>query len=388
MSDTRYFRGMHGDPLPDGTARNVEILDSFGTKIADDLLPFQGRVAETLTYSGVGGSLLTRSVDYPTATVLATRTRDGGIPALKAYRVQDSHNKSVTRASGTNPDDPRTWRTTNVATTYESTYGLPVKVETLGDTGRTGDESCAAMSYVHNTTKHLIGLSKESLTTAGTCAAAATATAADWISGSRVAYDGGAYGAAPTTGRATTTWDVSGTGGSWTQNGTIAYDSYGRPTSSTDAVGNTDTSSYSPATGQVYSVTTTNALGHDSTSYIEPGRGTTLKETDANGRTTAYAYDALGRTTAGWGTLQPTTEPASVKIDYNIAPGEPVSVVTSTLDHRGGYSESVVFYDGLGRERQHQEPAVGKGRLITDVHYSANGTIERSDNGYYVTGEP
>ncbi|MFG3610832.1 sugar-binding protein, partial [Streptomyces sp. NPDC047928] len=388
MSETRYFRGMDGDPLPDGTKRSVTVTDSAGATIAVDKLPFQGRVAETLTYDGVGGNLLTRSVDYPVAVELASRARDGGIPALKAHRVQESHNISVTRASGTLPGDTRTWRTTRTATTYEDTYGLPVKVETLGDTGKTGDESCSVMSYVHNTAKHLIGLSKETLTTVGTCAAAATATAADWMGGSRVAYDNGAYGAAPTVGLATATWDIGANGGAWVQSGTVGYDSYGRPTSTTDALGNTSTTTYTPATGQVYSITTKNPLNHSETTYVEPGRGTSIKDVDANGRSTSFAYDALGRTIRGWKTSQATTEDPSVKITYNTTPGEPVSVVTETLDDRGNYDTSVVFYDGLGRERQRQMPAVGKGRLITDTIYSANGTISRTNNAYYAAGDP
>ncbi|WP_406177937.1 ricin-type beta-trefoil lectin domain protein [Streptomyces sp. NBC_00996] len=387
MSETRYFRGMDGDPLPDGTTRSVTVKDSTGATIAPDKLPYQGRVAETLTYTKYGGTLLTRDVEYPTYQVLATRVRDGGIPALKAYRVLDDHTISVTRSSGTG-DDTRTSRTVKTSTTYDDTYGLPVQVDFLGDKDKTGDESCTVTSYVHNTTKWLIGLPKQTLTTAGTCADAATATADDWIAGSRIAYDGGAYGDAPTGGLATTTWDVSGGGGSWTQSAALTYDAYGRSKTTTDAAGNKDTTDYDPPTGQTYTITSTNALGHETVSTIEPGRGTTLTEKDANGHTTTYAYDALGRTVAGWKPSQSTSGNPSVKFTYNTTPDEPVSVVTSALNDRGTYEDSVVFYDGLGRERQTQESAVGKGRLITDVHYSANGTIERTDNAYYAPGDP
>ncbi|WP_262008174.1 ricin-type beta-trefoil lectin domain protein [Streptomyces sp. FIT100] len=388
MSETRYFRGMDGDPLPGGGKRSVELKDSTGATIAVDKLAYQGRVGETLTYNRNGGDLLTRSVDYPTHQVLATRTRHGGIPALQAFRVLADHSISVTRASGTLPGDTRTWRTIRTSTEHEDTYGLPVKVESQGDTDKTGDETCSVMSYVHNTAKHLIGLSKETLTTAGTCADAASATGADWISGSRVAYDAGAFGAVPSVGLATTTWDVSGSGGGWTQAGTVEYDSYGRPTRTTNAEGKADTTAYDPPTGQVHAITTMNALLHSSTTEIEPGRGTTLKETDANGRTTVYAYDALGRATKGWNINQPASEPPSVEFEYNTTAGEPVSVVTRALREDGGYDTSTVFYDGLGRERQRQDPAVGEGRLITDIKYSANGTIERTNNAYYATGDP
>ncbi|MFF1422528.1 ricin-type beta-trefoil lectin domain protein [Streptomyces sp. NPDC058280] len=387
MSETRYFRGMDGDPLPGGKTRSVTVKDSDGATIAEDKIAYQGRVAETLTYTKNQGTLLTRTVDYPRVTVLATRgNRGDGVPDLQAYRVLTDHSVSVNRSSGST-DDTRTTRTVKTATTYDDTYGLPVEVETLGDTGKSGDESCTVTSYVHNTDKNLIGLAKETLTTAGTCAQAATATAADWIGGSRVSYDKGAFGATPKTGLVTTTWDISGSGGSWTQGATLDYDAYGRATSTTDAQGNTESTTYDPPTGQVYAVTTTNALGHASTTSIEPGRGTSLKETDANHHTTGYTYDALGRTTTGWGPSQTAAVP-SVKFDYNTTSDEPVSVVTSTLGDDGDYSRTVAFYDGLGRERQTQAPAVGEGRLITDVVYSANGTVKRTDNAYYATGEP
>ncbi|MFI7366600.1 ricin-type beta-trefoil lectin domain protein [Streptomyces sp. NPDC050149] len=388
MSETRYFRGMDGDPLPGGGKRDVDILDADGKLIAADLLPFQGRVAEELTYSEYGGALVSRSVDYPKAVLLATRARTGGIPDLNAYRVLEDYSKTVTRSSGTNIQDTRTWRTLETHTTYEDAYGLPVKIESLGDTGKTGDESCSVMSYVHNTTKHLIGLDKETLTTAGTCAAAATAPASSRISGARVAYDTGAFGADPATGLATTTWSLNGAGDAWVKASSLTYDSYGRALTTTDAKGASDTTKYTPATGQVYSVTTTNALDQSETSYVEPARGTTLKDVDINGKTTVYTYDALGRTVAGWATSQATTEPASAKFTYNTLPGQPVSVVSSTLNDDGSYDDSIVFYDGLGRERQRQSPAVGEGRLITDTLYSANGTIARTNNGYYATGEP
>ncbi|MEU5343997.1 ricin-type beta-trefoil lectin domain protein [Streptomyces sp. NPDC020766] len=385
MTETRYFRGMHGDKLPgDEGTREVTVTDSNGTRIAFDEEPFAGRVSETLTYTKKDGSLLTRDVDYPVATVLATRTRSGGIPALKAYRVLDDHSISVTNSSGTG-DDKRTWRVLKTSTTYEDTYGLPVKVESLGDTDKGDDETCTEMSYVHNTDKHLIGLPKQTLTTAGSCGE--TPTAEDWMDGSRVAYDSGAYGGTPTSGSATTTWAVSGNGGGWTQDGKVAYDDHGRTTSTTDAAGNVDKTTYTPSTGQVFEVTTTNALEQSETTILEPARGVSLKETDANGRTTTFTYDALGRTMQAWAPTRSTSKSASAKFTYDTTIGQPVSVTTEALTDEGDYDTSTVIYDGLGRERQKQEPAVGKGRLITDILYSANGTISQTNNAYYATGD-
>ncbi|MFF3752301.1 ricin-type beta-trefoil lectin domain protein [Streptomyces sp. NPDC002018] len=387
MSETRYFRGMDDDPLPGGQKRSVTVKDHDDATIAPDKLAYQGRVAETLTYTKQQGTLLTRTVDYPTVTVLATRgDRGEGVPDLQANRVLTASSVTVNRSSGLS-EDTRTSRTVKTATTYDAKYGLPLRVEMQGDTGKAADESCTVTSYVHNESEHLIGLAKETLTTAGTCAEADTATAADWIGGSRVAYDDKDFGAPPVTGLVTATWDIAANGGSWTTSATLGYDGYGRATSTTDAQRNTETTEYRPATGQVHSVVTTNALGHASTAWVEPGRGTSLKETDANGNTTGYAYDALGRTTAGWGPAADAGVP-SVRFSYSTTPGEPVYVVTSTLGDDGEYTDTVAFYDGLGRERQTQTPAVGEGRLVTDVLYSENGTVRRTDNAYYVTGDP
>ncbi|WP_229379088.1 ricin-type beta-trefoil lectin domain protein [Streptomyces sp. VRA16 Mangrove soil] len=389
MSETRYFRGMDGDPLPGGGKRAVTVTDHAGDKIATDDIAYQGRVAETLTYTKYNGELLTRSVDYPTTPqVLATRARDDGVPALKAYRVDTAKSKTWTRSSGSG-DDPDTERTTTTTSTYDATYGLPLTVETTADTD-TGDTTCTVNSYVHNTDRHLIGLPKQSLTTAGTCAHAPSATADEWISGSRVAYDNQVYGTAPTVGLATETWDISGDGGSWTENGTVGYDSYGRATSTTDALQHKETTTYGPTTGQVFKVTSTNALNQSSTSTIDPARGTTLTDTDPNGNTTAYAYDAYGRTTYAWapGQTPGDTDEASAHFTYTIVQGEPVHVTSETLKEDGSYEKGVTFYDGLGRERQRQEPAVGGGRLITDTLYSADGTVRQTNNAYFANGEP
>ncbi|MEU9335001.1 ricin-type beta-trefoil lectin domain protein [Streptomyces sp. NPDC048290] len=390
MTETRYFRGMHGDPLPGGGSRSVTVLDSAGYTVGVDRKQYAGRVAETLTYAKNGGDLLTRSIDYPKSILLASRTRTGGIPPLEAHRVLDSQSLTSTRSSGTG-DDTRTWRSLKTIHTYEDTYGLPTQVEDQGDTGKTGDETCTVLTYVHNTTKHLIGLPAQTLTTAGTCADAAGATAEDWIDGSRVGYDGAtafSATAVPVSPNPTITWAVNGTGGGWSKDGEVAYDSYGRTTSTKDAGGNPSTTAYRPAQGQVYEIEVANALGHSQVSKLEPGRGVALSERDTNGRTTTFAYDSLGRSTEAWSPTRPTSKSPSVKFTYNTTIGQPVSVATAALTEDGTYETSTVIYDGLGRERQRQEPAVGGGRLITDTLYSANGTIRQTNNGYFALGDP
>ncbi|WP_327428756.1 ricin-type beta-trefoil lectin domain protein [Streptomyces sp. NBC_01236] len=386
----RYFRGMDGDPLPDGTTRSATMTDSTGATVATDKPAFQGMTAETISYTKADGSVTSRTITYPTAHLLATRARDD-VAALKAYRVQSDKVLTVTPSSGTG-DDTRTSRTVRVLTTYDDTYGLPTQVESYGDTGVSGDETCAVTSYLHNTAKYLIGLVKQVKTTAGLCAAAATATGDDVVAGTRTAYDDLEYGDTPTGGLATKVWTVDGDGDGWTRTSTTKYDDYGRTSSVTDAGTHTAHTTYAPDTGhygQVYSTTAENALGYTSTTTVDPGRGTVLKSTDANGNSTVYSYDALGRASAMWTASQdPDSDDPSTKYAYQVIAGKPTAVTTSVLRDNGTYEDSVVLYDGLGRERQTQSEAAGGGRLITDTHYNANGTVRRTDNSYLAEDEP
>ncbi|MFJ8233564.1 ricin-type beta-trefoil lectin domain protein [Streptomyces sp. NPDC094448] len=394
QTEARFFRGMDGEKLPNGQTRSVVMKDSKGQDIARDSFPYQGRIAEALTYTEAGGTVVTREVDTPRHKVLATRVRGTGLPDLHAYRVLEESSTTITASSGTRTDtsphtdeDPRTERITRTTTEYENTYDLPVQVEFHGDTGRPGDETCSRLSYVHSTGAHLIGLSKEAKTTTGLCSA--TGASVKTVSGSRVTYDGVAFGGVPVDGLVTSAWQPTPDGGGWetTPSSKLTYDSYGRTTATTDATGSTETTTYTPSDGQVHIVTTENALGHKSISEVDPGRGSALKETDTNTRTTRFEYDALGRTVKAYAPSQTGSE-ASALFEYHTPPGKPPFVVSRALTEEGGYAESVVFYDGLGRERQKQEPAVGKGRLVTDILYSANGSIRRTNNGYYATGEP
>ncbi|MEU6346896.1 polymorphic toxin-type HINT domain-containing protein [Streptomyces sp. NPDC046977] len=392
-SVTRYFRGMDGDPLPGNSARSVKVKDSTGADIADDEPAFQGMTAEAITYTkanddGSGGEIASRTVTYPSEQALATRARDDS-PDLQAYRTQVDKTVTVTPTSGTKPGDSRTSRTVQVTTQYEDTYGLPTQVESRGDTGKPGDETCTLTSYLHNTTAWLIGLVQQTKTTAGTCDQAATATGDEVISASRTRYDYQDYGAAPTKGLPTEVWGSDGAGTGWIRTSKTHYDDYGRLDSATDANNQTGTTTYSPPTGQVFSTTAENALHYTSTTTVEPGRGTAVDVSDVNGRTTHYTYDALGRTTAVWTPSQdPATDDPDTTFTYDTTVGKPTAVTTETLRDNGTYARSIALYDGLGRTRQTQTDAVGGGRIVTDTLYNANGTVRRTNNGYYAEDAP
>ncbi|MFD9792528.1 ricin-type beta-trefoil lectin domain protein [Streptomyces sp. NPDC059070] len=384
-STARYFRGMDGDLLPDGSARKMEVKDSDGDKIADDHPALQGQEAEALAYTQADrGSVATRTVTYPSAHLLATRARGDGLPPLRAYRTQTDKTTAVTPSSGTG-DDARTSRTVTVSTQYDDD-GLPTQVESLGDTGVTGDETCTLNEYVSNRDANLIGLVKQVRTVTGACGPTSGGAV---VNATRTFYDDGAYGATPNWGSPTAEYTVDSAGTDWVLHARTSYDSYGRVTAVEDAAGHKASTSYIPSTGQAYAVTTTNAVGNASTTTVDPARSTALTLTDVNNKVTTYAYDPLGRATKVWRPTQnPINDPAAEKYSYSTSAGKPVAVTHSTLRDDDTYATSTVIYDGLGRERQSQKEAVGGGRLITDTLYNASGTVSRTNNGYLADGEP
>ncbi|NMO56350.1 sugar-binding protein [Actinoplanes sp. TBRC 11911] len=386
---TRYFRGM-GD--------TVSMKDITGAEIAKDAEPFAGRIAEELTYADAGDAddnWLTRSVSYPQATKLAERAREG-ISPLRAWRVTEPRQVTYTKSSGTG-DDTRTMRTTENRTTFDPAYGLPTYVESLGDTGTTGDESCTFLEYVHQTAKNIIGLTRQTRTSPTTCAAADFDALTTLSAAGRVAYDGAGYGTAladNSRGVASQTWSLKADGSGFQTDGSKAVDAIGRVVAATDPDGKTSKITYEPATGQAFQVIEENALGHKQTQELEPGRAVATTTTDANGLVSTAEFDPLGRLVKGWapgraGAVVPDFE-ATYTIPAPNADGDrrPPFITTRARGHDNRIETSVTVYDGLGRERQTQEQATGGGRLITDTLYNSSGEVWQTNNAYFSKGGP
>ncbi|GAB2940297.1 hypothetical protein GCM10027280_30900 [Micromonospora polyrhachis] len=385
-SVTRYFRGM-GD--------GVSMNDITGTEIAKDREPFAGRVAEELTYASAEDAdenWLTRSVTYPEALELAKRTRDDGLSPLRSWRVTEPRQLSYTKSSGTG-DDARTLRMVETKTTFEATHGLPTYIESLGDTGKTGDESCTYTEYVHHTGKNIIGLTSQVRSSPTTCANADFNVLTTLSAAGRVAYDGAAYGiqlANDTRGLASQTWSLKADGSGFQPDGSTSFDAIGRVVSRTDVDGKISKITYDPPTGQAFKVTEENSLGHKQVQELDPGRAVTVKTTDPNNRVSEAKYDPLGRLVEAWG---PGRTPSSTatpdfRAEYAIPVGKPPYITTYSRGHEGRIEVSVTLYDGLGRERQIQEQATGGGRLITDTLYNSSGEIWQTNNAYLADGSP
>ncbi|WBB96082.1 ricin-type beta-trefoil lectin domain protein [Solwaraspora sp. WMMA2080] len=385
-SVTRYFRGL-GD--------TVDVHDIDGVLIASDAEPFAGRIAEELTYTSADdadAAWLTRSITVPAATELARRDRDDGLSPLRAWRVTEPRQITYTRSSGTG-DDTRTQRVVEARTTYETMYGLPTHVESRGDTGRPGDESCTYVDYLHRADQHVIGMTRQLRTSPTLCADADFDDLTTLSSASRVGYDGQPYGtalAASTRALVTGSWSLKADGSGFQSDGTVAFDAIGRVVSRTDPDGRTSTTTFEPATGQAYEVVERNSLGHEQTVEVDPGRGVAVRSTDPNGHVSQSTYDPLGRLVEVWAPGRTPTAGAvpDFSAEYHLPAGKPPYVVTRSRGHENRVETAVTLYDGLGRERQSQQEAVGGGRLISDTLYNTSGEVWQTNNAYYAEGAP
>ncbi|MFJ4436145.1 polymorphic toxin-type HINT domain-containing protein [Streptomyces sp. NPDC088923] len=393
---TRYFQGTGGT-----------VKDSTGTYTLtdDDAEPFAGTVAEAITYDRSDGRVIQRTLNYPWLKQTASRGRESedgtDLTPLKAYRSGTKRTDAI-RTVGT------TWEAVRTTTEVEDTYGLPVKMETSVVKPKSGGEtlseqSCVTTDYVHDPAadRWIIALPKQVRTTATPCSGAPDADpATKLISTVQTSYDGGSYGATPTKGDATTVATNNGDGNCCDLKTTLTYDALGRSRTVTAPGEGTTETRYNPADGKVEdsggpvtSMKVLDAMGRGTTTTFDPGRGSALAITDANGRVTRTEYDALGRLVKGWLPEHASATNPDVQIAYQAAVADakttsPAAVTTRTLKDDGTYSSSVTLYDGLQRAVQTQTEAHGSGRIITDTSYNDHGLVSEQTSPYLAKDEP
>ncbi|NUW36581.1 type IV secretion protein Rhs [Nonomuraea sp. SMC257] len=392
LTEFRYFRGMHGDKLADGSKRSAQVTDSEGVKL-DDLDQLAGFEREEILYDGDGGAILTATLEEPWSVKTAESTQGGVTKA--AYVVEPK--SMVTRTAL----DGGKWRRTGEERAYD-TKGLLTQVEEQGDLASTDDDLCTRYTYARNDAAWMLDYTSRIQKVAAGCGTAVSKLAGDEIiSDEKVQYDNKAYGQAPSKGDVTTVeHTVSGDGATIVES-THTYDAYGRETSETDAVGTKSTTTYSPAAGAPPTeIKEVNQLGHVERTLLEPAWGEPYAEIDTNNRRTDLEYDALGRLVKVW---QPDRSKAagqspSTEYSYTMRTDGPSFVTTKTLNADGTYSASHELYDGLMRKRQTQEPAprddqtqdpaLRDGRTITDTVYNSLGEAAKTNTGYFATGAP
>ncbi|MEA9984126.1 MULTISPECIES: RHS repeat protein [Subtercola] len=382
-TDYTFYQGMDGDrAAASGGTKTAKVT---GSSTLADSRWFAGSAREVKVLNGVGGAAISDTVNTPWA---------GGVTAndnTNTARMTGQQESVLSQPVSTGGN-----RTTDTTTSYDSTYGLPVAVNTAtSDAGST----CTTTSYTPaNTAAWLVGLPDETAKIGTACANVAAAVyPAAAISDTRTVYDSLAWAVAPAKGDATTTQVVSSYAGStaatavWTQSGKAAYDTLGRATSTTDIMSHTTTTAYTPATatagsGALTTVVTTNPLGWTNTETLDPSRGAETSATDQNGNLTTAVYDPLGHRTKVWlPNWSQSDNPGSPSIGYGytLSQSSPNAVSTTTIK-AGQNVEQFTLYDGLGRQIQTQAATYG-GTLITDTAYDPAGRVYMTNNPYYET---
>ncbi|MFJ3583330.1 RHS repeat-associated core domain-containing protein [Streptomyces sp. NPDC090127] len=385
-SVVRYFRGAGG-----------VVKDSTGavTLAADDAPQYAGMPAETIVYDGSGGRVVKRNLTFPWSKETASRTRDGGLPPLKAYRAGVKRSDAI-QTVGTG------WQAVRTETEADPDWGIPVQMQTAvvkpNGTGETlSDYACTRTTLAHNTTAHIIGAPTSVRKTATSCASQASADpATQLVSSVRMSYDNQAWGVVPVKGLVTSAAEIDGAGTSHSLVTTTTYDPLGRTRKVTEPeVGTTETQ-YTPGDtgGAVTSVKVINPKGHATVRTFDPGRGSELTVTDPNGKVTRTEYDAFGRLVKGWSTARSAgTQTPDVVIGYQMAETtptltRPTAVIAQSIKDDGSYAKQITVYDGLMRAVQTQREAHGPGRIITDTRYNDHGLVGEQTGAYVAKGEP
>ncbi|MCE6996217.1 type IV secretion protein Rhs [Saccharothrix sp. S26] len=383
-----YGRGMqgdrqpgdtNGDGLPDGV-RPASITASEGPPIPD-VPRLRGFVRETRQYND--GVMVAASVNDPYLPETPTATDAAGNKAFVTGTASVRGRTLLENGS---------WRRTKVNKLAFTAEGIVEVTEDLGDEAVTGDETCTRNRFARNEGALLLTLASQVETVVGTCEV--EASPANVQSLVRSYYDGQAHDVPPTRGLITKVevldkWDASGQ--TWVTASQATYDAYGRPLDVYDARGKKTTTAYTPATGPLKQLTSTNPLGHVSQEYLEPAWGLSVASVDANNRRADLAYDPLGRLTAAWTPgFDKATAPANAMFEYQYNNDKTSVVVSKQLQDNGQYLSVYTLYDGLLRERQTQIPSPGPdgGRQITDTFYDSRGLPYKTNGVYWNNTAP
>lgn len=411
QTDHYFLRGMDGDKAsPSGGTKTVSVPDEIGGTITDHDSA-AGYEYKSETYSGPGGNVLGKSISTPWHHETASRTRSWGTTTANLTGTLHTYTwTSLDNGAGSK------WRQTYISYSHENLAGRVTLTNDAGDTSTAADNQCTRTTYVDNSTNWILDAVARTETVAVACSATPDRSK-NVIADTRTAYDGQAYGTAPTKDDATriaTLKSHDGTTATYLESAT-AYDGYGRQTSTTALSGTvtatetsapvrtdrtdgrTSTTTYSPATGfpDTNTVTTPPATAGNSataqttiTTY-DRLRGLPTKVVDSNLKRTDQTYDALGRNLKVWlpNRSQDNRDTPSYEFSYTTADGQPVAVGTTTLAGIGRHT-SYTIYDGFLRPRQSQTPGPDGGRLISDTFYDERGLTAKTFAAYYNTSPP
>ncbi|MBK8445770.1 MAG: RHS repeat-associated core domain-containing protein [Micropruina sp.] len=379
VTEHTFYRGMHGDRANEaGTStKTATITDSAGTTVNDDK-KLTGQLRETRILKAAGGTADSRSIfDHNITSVSGA---DDGL--TKATQIDTQTTKSTQfLESGS--------RSRTITVKARDTWGQPTQVEDTGDTAVTGDETCTRTGYATPSGGALtINLTAEESVMPNLCSVAvAQASVLSWT---RNRYDGASsHGGVTGPGFATETQQLVGSSTrTWRTSSTMTFDQHGRPTTVTDALGRTTTTTFTPS--GIKAATKTEVTSPDpdgpgsavpltGTVYTDPRRNVETKRVTPAGETTEADRDAMGRVTAVWNPGRARSESASSTYSYTVDRSTGVSsLTTNTLTQTStglAYVTSVELLDSLLRPRQTQTHSISNGIVVSDTFYDSRGLV-------------
>jgi RHS repeat-associated protein len=411
LSESLFFRGMHGDHLPSGTRtvslpavdvnRDGDTTDAGvdAPAVADEDA-YSGMVRTTVTYNGTTGPETAATINEPWQSApTASRTINGETVHARFAALATNHGRVAldtdggARAAG--------WRTASSHTVFDE-HGLPIEVDKRGDDTVTDDQDCTLTEYARNTNPAngvwLTEFVKRTRTFGVDCQTAKTAQLSedDIIGEARSLYDGAGYGVAPTRGLVTEVQQLKSYTGGTPAFVTVArsqHDAYGRVIDSWDVDNRHTGIAYTPADRPMTKLETTNSQGWTITTKLEPAWGVPTAVTDYNGKLTEAVRDGLGRTRKLWlpGRSREAQHTPHITYTYTVRTDGANAVVTDRINAAGtGYITTTELFDGLLRPRQAQAPdaAVAGARVVTDTLYDSAGRAFLTTNPYTMTGVP
>jgi RHS repeat-associated protein len=374
-----YLRGMHGGKKPDGGTLSVSVTDAAGGSHVDyDQL--SGFELDTITYDGA--KVIGKTVSSPWRYITHTQSESWGTRYATMVDTAETRVFSEMPMANGVPQ----WRETKTVNTFDTTFGRVTSTDDLGDVTTATDDKCSRVTYTDIPAKYLYELAGLSETFSVSCGVSNPDRGTTLLSSAKTAFND--FGdparweklqSATTT--STTYLLVSDTG----------VDQYGRATSVTDAEGSTATTTYYETYGLTTKIESFNALGHKTTTELDPATGNTLAAVDPNSKRTDMEYDALGRRVKVWGpdrakATNPDTP--STRFSYLTDEDKPVVVRAETLRNNGTYRSAYQIFDGLARLRQVQQPGPDGYWLLTDTFYNSLGLQARTNDVYHATGTP
>ncbi len=163
------------------------------------------------------------------------------------------------------------------------------------------------------------------------------------------------------------------------------YNSYGLVTKNTD--GNGNATDYVYDNFNLYPASITNALNQTTNFIYDYASGQVKQKTDPNGRIWEYTYDGLGRIISE---KQPDiTNPSSlvtrISYVYTDTPNA-VSVKRSDYLDDTNITDSLIYFDGLGRKIQEKKQAEGSQYATKDYIYNNLGLLQKESLPYFASG--